>query len=132
MIRNRRLNNLIGKMVKNSLDKNGQVDEKKALKFVKVLKSFKSGLALASLIEFKKRLKKELEKHILYIESVTEFPKELTKEAVKLVFKNYAVTSVENKINPSLLGGIRLKIADTVLDDSLLKKLEQLEKKLYE
>lgn len=132
MIRNKRLNILINKMVRNSLDKNAQMDEKKALKFVRIIKSFKSGLALSSLVEYQRRLKKELEKHILYIESVVEFPEMLRKKAVKLVSGEYVVTAVEYKINSSLLGGVRLKIADTVLNDSLSKKIEQLGEKLYE
>jgi F-type H+-transporting ATPase subunit delta len=63
--------------------------------------------------------------HIL-VESVIELSPDQVKELKALLKKKFGSDQYESRLNPALLGGLRITVGSTQYDASVLAKLEQL------
>ena len=62
----------------------------------------------------------------IVVETAVELPAEQAKELKALLKKKFGTESYEEKVNASLLGGLRITVGATQYDASLLGKLNQL------
>ena len=121
----------ISKQLKKQIDlavrasfKDSKLDEKKALEFTKLFKQLpESVLALSAYL---KGIKRELGKTTLTIESSVELSSSEVKEIADKLKKQYTIYNIQHTTNPSLLGGLRVKIGDMVLDDSVEAKIKEI------
>jgi len=85
----------------------------------------------------KERLKKTFtDELIAQKERVTIFSvyrlSEVEQESIMTKFPHYATSIVENKVDPSLIGGIIIQSGSQVIDLSIRNALHLLKKQLYE
>src|SRR5258708_23047041 len=125
MIAKRKLQQLADKAVKASFDK-GSIDEKKAKDFISVLKNLPKSEAIFVLQAFIKGIKRQIEDATLVVESASDLSKEELRQIQKEFMKNHFIADIRVVLNPRLLGGLRIKIADFVYDYSLENKVQQL------
>lgn len=125
MKQDKHLLKLIRKLADESFQ-DGQVNEAKVAKSIKLLKSQSKSHAIFSLTEYLKGLKRKQRQHTLYIETVIPIATSQIKKIKRIIEKRVKVTKVETKIIPDILGGFRLKVGDEVLDQSILAKLDQI------
>ncbi len=122
--KNKLLFNLVQKAV-NASFKNYRLQEAKVKIFTKEFKKLDTKDAIFALTEYTRGLKRELDKHTLVIESPIELSSAEIKTVQKVLHTTYYILHTTYKLNSSLIGGIRLKIGDTILDSSLLNKIDQ-------
>src|SRR3989344_72946 len=120
---NKHLRKLVTKMVKSSINAEGVVNAQMVQKFSRALTS----LALS---EFIKGLKREINKSSLIVESAVETSPLLQKEIIKTISQHYKIINSQFIINTSLLGGLRVKIGDTLIDNSIRDKVDQLRERI--
>jgi F0F1-type ATP synthase delta subunit len=125
MKKNRQLSNLINQAVLSSFESE-QLNENKVLSFIKTFKSLPKSDAIFAMGEYYKGIKRELGKTTLEIESATPLSSIQVNELVAALKSDYKINSVKSTVNPDLIGGVRVKIADTVFDDSLVNRIDQL------
>lgn len=106
--------------------KNEKINEAVVKRFLKEFKKLPLNEAISSLNFYFKALKRRVNKHILLIESASKLSAEDEKVIAKAAGKGYSIFQTQTKLSPSLLGGFKVKIADTVLDLSLKERLVQL------
>lgn len=126
-MKNKRTINEISKLVTQSF-KNGKADEAFITKVTTVIKKQPSSEALQLLAIYLKGLKRQIEQRTLIVESAVKLSEKELKEARKLV--KQPIFAVEQKLNPSLLGGLRIKIGDEFLDFSLKSKINQIKERI--
>jgi F-type H+-transporting ATPase subunit delta len=121
----------INKQLKKQIDlavrasfKDSKLDEKKALEFTKLFKQLPE--AVLALSWYLKGIKRELGKTTLTIESTVDLSPSEVKEIADKLKKQYTIYNIQHTTNPSLMGGLRVKIGDMVLDDSLEAKVQEL------
>lgn len=69
----------------------------------------------------------KLQQHEVVIESAVELTEDELKEFSHSIKNKLGYTpTIVNKVNPELLGGIRMQIGDQVIDVSLKNRIEQL------
>ena len=86
---------------------------------------------LAILTAYQRLLRLELDKRHAIVESATEIPE--TGQATitaDLQLRHGSDVTVEFRLNPSLLGGIRVKLGSTVWDGSVKSRLDALRDKV--
>lgn len=95
------------------------VIEKKPRNYIKVLESYKRLLRL------------EVEKRHATIESASELPPEASAQIVKNLQRKYG-SDLTSKflVNPSLLGGMRVRVGSDVWDGSVRNRLQRLQQQL--
>lgn len=71
-------------------------------------------------------LKKHIEDRNLRVESSVELNKEELNEVTKTFAKKFEIIDSKSLINKDLLGGIRIKVADFIFDDSIKARIENL------
>ena len=99
--------------------------ESQVARSIRILKSLPSHKAIQSLSEFLKALKRKEREHTLYIETVIPLSPIQIRKTQKIVEKKVKITRVLIKINPEILGGIKLRVGDEILDESVLGKINQ-------
>ncbi len=117
------------KIVKKSVQAsfiNGVVDEKKVAFFVKSFKALPLVDSIIALKNFATGVRAELEKTTLFVTSAQELSQSDLGVIKKSLQKTYPIREVVSQIDPSLLGGVKFKISDTLIDLSVKSKLEQL------
>ena|SRR3989344_9039257 len=123
-MKNKKLKKIVVKMVENSF-KDGKLLEKKVLSFIKTTKKFSLGEAVYILKEYKKGLKRKMDQYTLIVESTMPLSNSQISK-IKSELKSYGnISSVEVKINPDILGGLRVKLGDMIFDDSIRSRIEQ-------
>jgi F-type H+-transporting ATPase subunit delta len=120
---NKQLKKQIDLAVKASFN-NGKLNEKKALEFLKLFKQLPEAIQALSL--YKKGLERELNKTTLVVESATPLSQGEIKKISDKMKSLYTIYSIHHTINPGLLGGLRVKIGDEILDDSLEAKIKEI------
>lgn len=125
MKKNRRLIKLIQRLLKESFI-SGRQNSRKVVKHIKALKKLSTPEAIFALEQYLKGLKQLISKNTLVIESANKLSSKDIEQIKKRIKKNYQYSLSEVKINPSLLGGIRIKIGDLILEDSYLSRIDQL------
>lgn len=128
-MKNKRLRQLISKMVRSSVDAGGAVSQSRALAHIRTLKKMPSIQSILALLEFSKGIKREIAKTTLTIES----PVKITSQMQKIIAKSThisPITQTHTILTPSLLGGLRIRIGDTLIDNSVQDKLDQLKERI--
>jgi len=125
MISRKKIIKIAEKAVEQSF-KAGKLDDKKVELFTREFSQLPKAEAIPFLNEYHKGIKRELDKQTLIIESAIILPSDKVKKIEAAVKKEHQVSKVETLVNPGLLGGIKIKIADEVFEGSLLRQIEEL------
>jgi F0F1-type ATP synthase delta subunit len=104
----------------------GKLDESRAKKYLNLFSSLPKLESLRYLTGFRKQLLRIKMALTLVIESSTDLTNDQLAAIKKKFGLRFTVTDVQQTINPSLLGGVRIKIGDMVFDDSVENKIQQL------
>ncbi|MFA5933307.1 MAG: F0F1 ATP synthase subunit delta [Microgenomates group bacterium] len=123
---NKRLKNLIEKLVIDSFSPKGELKDVKINENIKTLKKLPSTDAIQALTLYQRGLKREINKTALEIASPTKLSSAEEKKITAVARKTFYITSVKTVLDSSLLGGLRIKIGDVVFDDTVKNKIEQM------
>ena len=109
---------------------NGSVDEERVSAVVRqALQSHPRGV-YAVLSEFLRLVRLDRSRHSAGIESATDLPADLRASVVANLERMYgAGLSSAFSLNPTLIGGMRIKVGSDVYDGSIKAKLSELEKR---
>lgn len=121
----KQLKKLVQKMIEESI-KGGILQEKKVSIFVRGIKKLPIPKAIFMLNGYMKGLRMEISKHTLIVESAVALSSEQL-YGIKSELKNLGkIVKTETKINPDLIGGIKIRLADMIFDDSVKARIGQL------
>lgn len=129
MKKNLKIKKTVQKAVDNSF-KDGRLDGVRVRQYIATLKNTQKIEGVLFLKEYYKRLQNEVRNKTLLIESPSPLQNDQMERISGYFKKNYPVYRIEVKLNPSLLGGIRVKIADIVFDDTVSSKIEEVGKRI--
>jgi len=121
---NRTLQKLINKAVQNSFNDSG-VKSEVVKKYITAFKKLNLSESIQALTLYSRGLKRILEEHTLFIESAGEMTKQQLDGVKSLFSKNYKLYTINSQFNPSLLGGLKVKIGDSIFDYSIKGKIKQ-------
>jgi F-type H+-transporting ATPase subunit delta len=127
---NKKSSQLVNMIFKASIKANGSIDEKKILAFIKSLRKLSISESLPIIEALNSKLKNQINQTTLSIESAVSLSAILEKQIVDILKKDFKIVSVNKQITPSLLGGTRVRIGDTLLDNSILGKVNQVKEKI--
>ena len=103
----------------------GKLTEKQALGFVKLFSVQPRVEAIELLSEFIKRIKAEINLTHMLVESVIPLSKK-QKDIIRKKFSlRFNITSAEFKLNPQILGGLKIRVGDHIYDDSIRSRIYQ-------
>lgn len=108
--------------------KKGQLNKLTAEEVIRILKTLPRPQAIYAISKFLKGLRRRSGETSATIESTVPLSKKQLGNIIKKLEGEFVMTEVQNKINPDILGGFRVKIGDTVLDYSLEDKVSQIGK----
>ncbi len=105
----------------------GKLDEDKLRKVIKAVAERKPRNYVGILVTLQRLLRLELARRHVVVESAQELDA-ATKQEIeqKMVSKHGEGLTFEYKINPALLGGIRIRMGDDVWDGSIKARLDRL------
>lgn len=115
---------IINKAIKASFE-DGKLLELKALNFANFFKAQPRVEAIELLSEFLRRLKIEMNATALVIESVVPLSKKQQDIIKKKFSSQFTITNSQVKINPQILGGLRIRVGDHIYDDSIQARIYQ-------
>lgn len=118
------LKKLVEKCLKNSFV-NSKIDTKKSKKYVDLFKKMDLEEAIFTLNLYMKGLKRFISDHSIEVESSANLSKLQLNVIKKQLGSKYALYPIAYTLNPSILGGIKVKIGDMSFDDSLENKISQ-------
>jgi F0F1-type ATP synthase delta subunit len=127
---NKHLRKLVTKMVKSSVNKDGKINSLMVNRFTRILKGLSLSQSILALTDFSKGIKREINKTSLTVESFAPLSPASKKQLEKQIKNDYLVTKSTYVLNSSLLGGLRVKIGDTLIDDSLQARAKQLKERI--
>lgn len=104
----------------------GRGDVEKIRKIMEGLKSLPRSQAIYIISKFLKGVRKREGQNTLLVESAVPLTNSQLSEIAKNFRKEFVITEIKNIVDPSLLGGFRVRIADTVSDYSILGKVLKL------
>ncbi|MDO8619016.1 MAG: F0F1 ATP synthase subunit delta [Candidatus Daviesbacteria bacterium] len=122
----KQLNKIIDLFMEDSFKSSGEVNEAIVKKHVKTLKSLPIPQSIMGLSEYMRRLKLELAKTTVEIESATPLSQNQISHITRALKSDHSVSAVRSIVNPDLLGGLKIKIGDSVYDDSVSSRILQL------
>lgn len=122
MKRDKRLLNLVHKAIEASFE-HGRINEKKVKEFLKTLKLLPRYFAIFALSEYLKGIKRELAKTTLEVEAAIPLTKAQLLKVTQSLSSTYYILQTTYALNLSLLGGVKIKIGDTVYDGSLKERI---------
>ena len=96
------------------------------MKIMGELKSLPRSQAIYIISKFLKGVRKRKDQTTLLIESAVSLTEAQLEHIFKSFRKEFVVTEIKNIVNPSLLGGFRVRIGDIVQDYSLEGKILKL------
>lgn len=105
---------------------NNRVIESQTKLIIQNLKNLPHGQSIATISLFIKYLRTRLEKNTILIESPIKLSNAEIRDIVSAVAKDHTVYQIQTQVDPSLITGIRVKIGDTILEDSFLTRTQQL------
>ncbi len=117
---------IIDQMVKISFDKAGRLDGAQARKNAELLAALPRWSAIASMSEYLHRIKSEVGKTTLLIESPLSLAAPQQQKIRQSFSDKYLVNDVQTVVDSSLFGGVRVKLGDMVFDDSIRNRINQL------
>lgn len=104
----------------------GCVDQDKSLKIANVLLETKPRHAFQILKEFTRLSRLALAQHEATIESATPLEGAAEAAIIKALQAQDSNVTISTTVNPSLLGGTRIRLGSNVWDGSIVAKLEKL------
>ncbi len=127
MIRgSKQLTKLVDIFMDDSFKADGNLNDLQVKKHVKSLKSLPIPHSIMGLAEYMKRLKTELAKTTVEIESASPLSQNQISQITRAVKTDHGVSAVRLTVNPDLLGGLKIKIGDNEYDDSVSRRILQL------
>lgn len=120
----KKLKKIAAKSVK-LLHNHGKANKDNIEGVVKHLHTLPRAQAIYTISKFIKGLRRKSKEGTAVIESVFPLSKKQMNSIVEKLKEEFFITGVENKVNPEILGGIKVRIGDTVLDYSVNNKLSQ-------
>lgn len=123
----RKLKKIAAKSVRLTFQK-GKVNKMTAEEIVKVLKTLPRVQAIYAISKFLKGLRRRGGETTATVESAVPLSKRQLGNIIKKLSGEFVITEVQNRVNPDILGGVKIKIGDTVLDYSIKDKISQIER----
>jgi len=109
----------------------GQLDQGKITSLVQSLIEKKPRHYIAVLENYKRLLRLEVEKRRARIESASELTPEVSSGIVSNLQRKYGqYLTTEFRVNPELLGGLRIHVGSDVWDGTVRNRLQRLEQDL--
>lgn len=109
----------------------GKLDKSKMAKIVETLIRTKPRDYVSTIEAYHRLIRLEVEKRHAIIESATTFNEATGEKIVKDLKSKYGQElTTEFKVNPELIGGIRIKIGSDVWDGSVRERLNRLREQL--
>ena len=109
----------------------GQLDRGKIASLVQSLISKRPRHFIAVLQNYKRLLRLEIEKRHAKIESATQLSPQAAVDIVARLKKKYGDDlTAEFVVDPTLLGGVRVRVGSDVWDGTLRNRLERLQQQL--
>lgn len=121
----KKLKKIAAKTVNLTFNK-GKANVMTAKEVIKVLKTLPRAQAIYAISKFLKGLRKKGGETAAVIESAVPLSKNQIATIIKNLSREFVITEVENRIKPEILGGIKVRIGDTVLDYSLAGRASQI------
>lgn len=121
---NKQLKQVVNMALDDSFVK-GKLNEKNAQKVIKLFKAQPRSEAIALLTNYLRGIKQRLERVTMVVESPTSLS---TSEMNKIKTKfgsQFSILNSQFNLNPSLLGGLRVKIGDYIFEDSIKSRINQ-------
>jgi F-type H+-transporting ATPase subunit delta len=104
-----------------------QLDEEKARSVMLAIVSQKPRNYLAIAEQFQSLVRAEYEKYSLLLESATPLSEADVQSVYSKVRSKFPrITTTQYRVNPSLIGGLRVKVGSDVWDGSVAARLQQL------
>lgn len=120
----KQIKTLVDKAIKASF-KDGRLIEIRAINLVKLFKAQPRMEAIKLLSEFLRRIKIEMNSTTLVVESIIPLSKK-QKDIIKEKFSSkFTITDSQFKINPQILGGLKIRVGDHIYDDSIQARIYQ-------
>ena len=133
MIKNsKEINRVIDHYMKTSFGKNGDINSGEVERHVKALKTLPTPQSIVALSEYTRRIRTELQKTTLEIETAIPLSSGQIHQITQVLKAEHKISAVKSIVNPSILGGIKVKIGDVVYDDSVSRKILQLGENISE
>ena len=109
---------------------NGRLDKQKVKQMVQTVINEKPRHYLEILKDYQRLIRLEVEKRHAVIESATPLNRALGDQIVNTLRARYGdEVTTEFRVNPELLGGVRIKIGNNVLDGSIRSRINRLQEK---
>lgn len=125
MTKSDKIKNVIYQAVEDSFT-NQSISKKKVWQYTKIFSSISSVDAIAYLQVYLHGLRKYIQDRTLVIETPISLSDSDQLAIRKNLGQKYSIMGSSVKIDTSLLGGLRIKIGDVILDDSVKTKIDQL------
>lgn len=125
MKKNFQLNKIIDKAISNSFE-NDKLVESTLVKNIKAFKILPVSQSIYALSEYLKGIKRKLRNHTLVVETSIPLSATQIKKIKDKMSQKFNIVRIEEKVNPELLGGVRLQIGDNIFDSSVSSKVEQI------
>ncbi len=114
-------------LFESALDDSGRPDASKALSIADLLIKSAPRHSLQILKEYTKLIRLELEKHRALIESAVPVDESTRASVLKSLEKrDGGAVSLETKVDPSLIGGSRIRLGSEVWDATVISRLNAL------
>ena len=126
----KQIQSIIQKCIDASFD-GGKLLEKRAQSFIKIFKSQPRVEAIELLTQYLKSVKRVLGSTTMIVESVIPLSSSEKVNLKKKYATGFTIQSIEYKLDPSLLGGLRVKIGDYISEDSLRSRIAQVKETIH-
>ncbi len=110
--------------------KGDALDESAARKFIKAFRALPLNESVLTLKHYLRALKSEISKTTMVVESAVKIGESEIKDMKAGLGRQMRVLEVEQKINPSILGGVRVRIGDVIFDNSVRSRINQVKEAL--
>lgn len=121
----RKLKKIAAKSVRLTF-REGKVNKMTAEDIIRVLKTLPRAQAIYAISKFLKGLRRRGGETTATIESAVPLSRRQLGNIIKKLSQEHVVTEVQTRVNHDILGGIKIKIGDTILDYSLQEKVAQI------
>lgn len=126
MLNKKQIKKLTQKMVVASFNEKNNLKNKKIREFVYLMKKLDTVEAILALDEYLKGLQLQMGKTTLEVRSAISLSSEMKSKILKLMKRNHSFSSSTFQVDASILGGIKIKIADEIINASIKGKIENL------